>query len=71
MAISVGGGDPPDEDPALSPGLSENIQEQIGAKLKALFDQAVEQPVPDKFVELLQALANKEPSADDSGSELS
>ena len=57
------------EDPAGGPALSEGIQEQIGAKLKALFDQVAEQPVPDRFVELLQALATKEQCADDSGSE--
>ncbi len=43
-----------------SPALNENIQEQIGAKLKALFDESVNQAVPDRFVELLQALAEKE-----------
>jgi hypothetical protein len=59
------------EDPASGPALSENIQEQIGAKLKALFDQVVEQPVPDRFVTLLQALEDKEEGPDDSRSELS
>ncbi len=59
------------EDPSSGPALSENIQEQIGAKLKALFDQVVEQPVPDRFVELLQALDDKDESANDSGSKLS
>ncbi len=44
----------------VSPALNENIQEQIGAKLKALFDESVNQAVPDRFVELLQALAEKE-----------
>ena len=53
------------------PGLNENIQEQIGAKLKALFDESVNQAVPDRFVELLQALAEKEDGADGDGSELS
>jgi hypothetical protein len=56
--------------PSLSPSLSENIQEQIGAKLKALFDESVNQPVPDRFVELLQALAEKEDGADADRSEL-
>jgi Anti-sigma factor NepR len=58
------------EDPS-GPALNDNIQEQIGAKLKALFDQVVEQPVPDRFVELLQALEDKEEGADDSGREFS
>lgn len=57
---------PPEEDDGLvNPALSEHIQEQIGAKLKALFDESVNQAVPDRFVELLQALAEKE----DDGSE--
>ena len=62
--------DLPEEDRAATPGLSETIQEQIGAKLKALFDQAADQPVPDRFVELLQELASKEDGADDEGHEL-
>ena len=49
---------------ACGPGLNENVQEQIGAKLKALFDESVNQAVPDRFVELLQALAEKEDGAD-------
>jgi len=53
------------------PALNENIQEQIGAKLKALFDESVNQAVPDRFVELLHALAEKEDGADGDGSELS
>ncbi|HEX7074457.1 MAG TPA: NepR family anti-sigma factor [Hyphomicrobiaceae bacterium] len=44
----------------IGPSLNDNIQEQIGAKLKALFDESVNQAVPDRFVELLQALAEKE-----------
>jgi hypothetical protein len=72
MTLLVNEGEPPEEDErAAGPGLSETIQEQIGAKLKALFDHAVEQPVPDKFVQLLEELATKEEGADDSGHELS
>lgn len=59
------------EDEQLSgPVLSDNIQEQIGAKLKALFDESVNQTVPDRFVELLQALAEKEDGADPDRGEL-
>lgn len=72
MTLLVSEGEPPEEeDRAAGPVLSETIQERIGAKLKALFDQAVEQPVPDKFIQLLQELASKEDSADDTGHELS
>jgi hypothetical protein len=70
MTLLVSEGDLPEEDRAATPGLSETIQEQIGAKLKALFDQAADQPVPDRFVELLQELASKEDGADDEGHEL-
>ena len=60
------------EDEGLTgPALNANIQEQIGAKLKALFDESVNQAVPDRFVELLQALAEKEDDgADTNGGEL-
>lgn len=61
-----------EEDSGAGPALNEYIQEQIGAKLKALFDESVNQAVPDRFVELLQALAEKEEDgADTNGSELS
>lgn len=61
-----------EEDAGLAgPALNENVQEQIGAKLKALFDESVHQAVPDRFVELLQALAEKEDDgADTNGGEL-
>lgn len=60
-----------EEEALAGPALNANIQEQIGAKLKALFDESVNQAVPDRFVELLQALAEKEDDgADTSGGEL-
>lgn len=60
-----------EDDGVVGPALNENIQEQIGAKLKALFDESVTQAVPDRFVELLQALAEKEDDgADTNGGEL-
>ncbi len=49
-----------EDERVIGPTLNDNIQEQIGAKLKALFDESVHQAVPDRFVELLQALAEKE-----------
>lgn len=49
-----------EDEGVIGPSLNDNIQEQIGAKLKALFDESVNQAVPDRFVELLQALAEKE-----------
>ncbi|MCL4764898.1 MAG: hypothetical protein KJZ80_01515 [Hyphomicrobiaceae bacterium] len=55
---------PREEERVAGPALNDNIQEQIGAKLKALFDESVNQAVPDRFVELLQALAETEDGAD-------
>ncbi len=62
---------PHEEARVAGPALNENIQEQIGAKLKALFDESVNQAVPDRFVELLQALAETEDGAEPDRDELS
>ncbi len=60
-----------EDERVVGPTLNDNIQEQIGAKLKALFDESVNQAVPDRFVELLQALAEKEDDgAESNGGEL-
>lgn len=61
-ALSTGEATEPHNEEPAGPAINENIQEQIGAKLKALFDESAKQPVPDRFVELLQALAEKEDS---------
>jgi hypothetical protein len=50
--------------------LGEQIQTQIGAKLKALYDEAAQEPVPDRFRDLLKALATKEKGRDDRGNEV-
>lgn len=69
---ATGPHDEEEREVVAGPALNENIQEQIGAKLKALFDESVNQAVPDRFVELLQALAEKEEDgAGSNGSELS
>ena len=54
----------PEEIDAGGPAINDYVQEQIGSKLKALFDEPAKQPVPDRFVELLQALAKKEDGPD-------
>jgi hypothetical protein len=43
-----------------SPALSEEVQQQIGRKLRLLYEQLEAEPIPDRFVELLRALAEKE-----------
>jgi Anti-sigma factor NepR len=41
-------------------GIDDPIQRAIGEKLRAVFDQVVQQPVPERFVELLRKLAEQE-----------
>ena len=43
-----------------TPSLSEEAQRQIGQKLRLLYEQLEAEPIPDKFVDLLRALAEKE-----------
>jgi len=38
------------------PNLNREIQSKIGQQLRAVFDDVVEQGVPDRFVELLGRL---------------
>ena len=42
-------------------GLDPDIQKQIGRMLKAAYDQVAREPVPDKFLSLLQQLEAAEP----------
>ncbi len=46
----------PDNSP---PGLDAEIQAKIGQKLRAIYDDVVQQGVPDRFVELLRKLDDK------------
>ncbi len=39
--------------PAEEPGLDRGIQDHIGAKLRAMYDDLRDQPVPDRFLEIL------------------
>ncbi|SEF11653.1 hypothetical protein SAMN05444161_8612 [Rhizobiales bacterium GAS191] len=50
----------PTLDQAEVPALSEEAQQQIGRKLCLLYEQLEAEPIPDRFVELLRALAEKE-----------
>lgn len=42
--------------------LSKELQNHIGSKLRAVYGQMVQEPVPERFSELLKQLSNTEPS---------
>ena len=53
-----------------APKLNDLAVSQIGKKLRAQFDDVVNEPVPDRFVELLNQLeAAQKKSAKDGGDE--
>jgi Anti-sigma factor NepR len=41
------------------PGLDRATQERIGNHLRAMYDDLMQQPVPDRFVELLDRLEGR------------
>ncbi len=43
-------------------GLDTRLQAQIGLKLKQMFDEVANAPVPDKFIDLLKQLDGQEKS---------
>jgi len=45
---------------AEPPTLSDEAQRQIGRKLRLLYEELEAEPIPDRFVDLLRALAEKE-----------
>jgi hypothetical protein len=51
---------PPPDEQEKAPTLSDEAQKQIGRKLRLLYEQLEAEPIPDKFVDLLRALAEKE-----------
>jgi hypothetical protein len=61
----------PANDTEPSPAISDRIQEQIGNRLKALFDETTTQPVPQRFTELLEALSKREDEPDGGEDEVS
>lgn len=52
----VGGAAPVPEAPSLQP----QIQDHIGRQLRAMYDTVLNQPVPDRFRELMERLDAKE-----------
>jgi hypothetical protein len=45
-----------DEKLSSDPKLDRSIQRRIGDQLRAMYDDLVQQPVPDRFAELLTRL---------------
>jgi hypothetical protein len=46
------------------PTLERAVQERIGDHLRAMYDDLMQQPVPDRFAELLSRLETKGEKAD-------
>lgn len=55
--------------PIASSRTGGDIEQAIGTRLKAMFDDVVNEPVPDRFLELLARLENPEPPAGDATGE--
>jgi len=55
-------------DPGLGMGLvlpfESEIQGHIGRQLRTLYDEMLQQPIPDRFFELLKQLDERSPSED-------
>ncbi len=53
------------------PGIHVQIQDHIGRQLRAVYDDVLNQPVPDRLLELLEELDGKKAvdKADDKGGE--
>lgn len=48
------------EDHLDAQGLAPMVQDEIGRRLRAVYGQLAEEPLPDKFRKLLQELANSD-----------
>jgi hypothetical protein len=47
------------EDPTAPARKRPNVKDHIGRQLRALYDEVANQPVPDRFMELLDRLDSK------------
>lgn len=54
--LSRSGNDRAAQDDGLSRGLSDHTQKRIGLHLRAMYDTIVQQPVPDRFRDLIDKL---------------
>lgn len=54
---------PPTAEPSSKPAKRDGfvMHEHIGSRLRAMFDEVVEEPVPDKLRHLLEELERKRP----------
>jgi hypothetical protein len=43
-----------------APGLDADIQAHIGQQLRAVYDEVAREPLPDRFLKLLEELEKKE-----------
>ncbi len=53
----------PTADPGADATLDPKLQDQIGRQLRAAFEEVVNQPVPDRFRQLLEELERKQGGA--------
>jgi hypothetical protein len=51
---------PASEPEATQPHLGPDLQALIGQQLRAVYHEVLNEPVPDRFVRLLEALAAKQ-----------
>ena len=51
------------DDASPEPALNRAVQDRIGNQLRALYDDLMHQPVPDRFVELLGRLGGRKEKA--------
>ncbi len=47
-----------------APGLSPEVQRALGTRIRAAYGELVREPLPDKFKELLDKLAQSEKKSD-------
>lgn len=50
----------PNASPARGRPLDTNVQNALGRELKAMYEEVVSEPVPDRFLELLKKLEERE-----------
>lgn len=50
----------PENSPVIHPRLDRNTQARLGEQLRAMYDDLLQQPIPDRFVELLKNLDENE-----------
>ncbi len=48
-------------------GLSDHTQQRIGNQLRTLYDSLVQQPIPDRFRDLIARLDDEAPNSKDFG----